>query len=179
MIDRRGRGKFTFEEFRFFLNQMGVLLADTRSIIDLYSAFDSNQNCLLSIEELTEMIIPREPQIAATVKTSIPHGFQGLSQSTKELMATCFNKLFNLRKTITSIKRTIMHHKMDLNVLFSQLDTRNKGFLDRTDFAPALRKVIPNFQESDIQEVDLFTANCDLDRDGMVNFKDFYMYFSL
>jgi hypothetical protein len=42
--------------------------------------------------------------------------------------------------------------------------------LDRTDFGPALRKVIPNFRESDIQEVDLFTANCDLDRDGMVNF---------
>ena len=72
-----------------------------------------------------------------------------------------------------------MSHKMDLNVLFGQLDTRNKGFLDRTDFGPALRKVIPNFQESDIQEVDLFTANCDLDRDGMVNFKDFYMYFTL
>jgi hypothetical protein len=42
MVDRRGRGKFTFDEFRYFLNQIGVLHTDTRSLIDLYSAFDSN-----------------------------------------------------------------------------------------------------------------------------------------
>lgn len=57
-----------------------------------------------------------------------------------------------------------------MKAAFEQLDVRQKGYLDRTDFGPALRKVIPNFRESDIQEVDLFTANCDLDRDGMVNF---------
>lgn len=61
MVDRRSRGSFTFDEFRYFLSTIGVVSADTHSIIDLYSAFDSNQNCLLTIEELTEMIIPREP----------------------------------------------------------------------------------------------------------------------
>ena len=179
LVDTRNRGKFTFDEFRFFLGRVKVQQVDTRGLIDLYGAFDSDQNCLLTINELTEMILPREPQISTTVKTTPGNGFQGFSPQTQELLTVCFNKLFNLRKTISYAKSNISDLKIDLNELFQELDTRNKGFLDRTDFGPALRKVIPNFRESDIQEVDLFTANCDLDRDGMVNFKDFYMYFSL
>ena len=179
MVDRRQRGSFTFDEFRYFLSTIGVVSADTHSIIDLYGAFDSSQNCLLTIEELTEMIIPREPQIATTVKSSPGAGFAGLSPATRDLIKTCFSKLFSLRKMLTTMKQEISASALDLNIVFEQLDTRKRGYLDRTDFSPAIKKVNPEFRESDIQEVDLFTANCDLDRDGMVNFKDFYMYFSL
>lgn len=42
MVDRRGRGKFTFDEFRYFLSHIGVKSTDSRSLIDLYGAFDSN-----------------------------------------------------------------------------------------------------------------------------------------
>jgi len=178
LVDRRSRGSFTFDELRYFLSTIGVLSADTHSIIDLYSAFDSSQNCLLTIEELTEMIIPREPQIATTVKTAAGPGYAGMSASTRDLVKTCFTKLFSLRKTLGTMKNEINANQIDLNLVFEQLDTRKRGFLDRTDFSPAIKKVYPDFRESDIQEVDLFTANCDLDRDGMVNFKDFYMYFS-
>jgi len=116
-LDRRG--KFTFEEFKYFLKQIGVQHTDTRSIIDLYSTFDSDQNCLLTINELNEMIIPREPQIATTVKTKPPQGYKGMSPPTVDLLTTCLNKLFVLRQTIMRIKRNLSSQKVDLKSLFN------------------------------------------------------------
>jgi Ca2+-binding EF-hand superfamily protein len=150
MVDRRNRGSFTFDEFRYFLSTIGVSSADTHTIIDLYSAFDSSQSCLLTIEELTEMVIPREPQIATTIKTSPGPGYAGMSPATRDLVKTCFSKLFSLRKVLGGIKQEISSSQTDLNAIFEQLDSRKRGFLDRTDFSPAIKKVHPEFRESDI-----------------------------
>lgn len=59
MIDCKNRGWFTIEDFRLFLNTLGVNIGDTRALIDLYSSFDSNSNCLLNYEELVNMTKPR------------------------------------------------------------------------------------------------------------------------
>lgn len=48
------------------------------------------------------------------------------------------------------MKQDINVNQVDLNSVFEQLDTRKRGFLDRTDFSPAIKKVYPEFRESDI-----------------------------
>lgn len=63
-IDKKGRGWFTIEDFRQFLNKIGVEDLDTRALIDLYSSFDSNQNCLLNFHELVNMVCPQSPKYA-------------------------------------------------------------------------------------------------------------------
>jgi Ca2+-binding EF-hand superfamily protein len=179
MIDRRQRGKFTFEEFRFFLSQIGVIHTDTRSLVDLYSNFDSNQNCLLGQQELNEMLKPNDSLIAVNLEKLPAETFKGISAPTIEMVATCFNRLFSLRKTITKVKRRLKEESVDLNVVFDELDVEGKGFLEKKDFERFLVKIIPEFKETRLDEVNLFTKKCDLDRDGRVNFKDFYMFFSL
>lgn len=96
------------------------------------------------------MVIPREPQIATTIKTTPGPGYTGMSAATRDLVKTCFTKLFSLRKVLGAIKLEINANQTDLNQIFEQLDTRKRGFLDRTDFSPAIKKVYPEFRESDI-----------------------------
>lgn len=67
MIDKKGRGWFTIEDFRQFLNLIGVEDVDTRALIDLYSSFDSNQNCLLNFHELINMVCPQNPKYAQCI----------------------------------------------------------------------------------------------------------------
>ena len=179
MIDRRQRGKFSFEEFRFFLSQIGVIHTDSRSLVDLYSSFDSNQNCFLGQKEVNEMLKSRDPHLEASFDRKAPSDFSSISQGTVELIATCFNRLFSLRKTVIKTKRILKESKLDLNLVFEQMDHQGKGFLDKADFLGHLKKAIPEFAESPLGEVGIFVDKCDLDKDGKVNFKDFYMFFSL
>lgn len=179
MIDRRSRGKFTFEEFRYFLGEVGVFHNDTRSLIDLYSSFDSNQNCLLGEKELLEMLMPKDQAFGAKLVGPPNPKYPALSNETKEMIATCFNRLFSLRKTITNSRRSLKDQNVDLNEVFDEVDRENKGYLERVDFENVITSVIPNFKESDLCEVGLFARKCDLDNDMKVNFKDFYIFFSL
>lgn len=179
MIDRRKRGKFTFEEFRYFLGEIGVFHTDTRSLIDLYSSFDSNQNCLLGESELLEMLKPKDLSYSLKLEEPPNPKYPALSDETKEMIATCFNRLFSLRKTITKSRRMLKDANVDLNEIFDEIDKSGKGYLDREDFGRVIVKVIPSFKESELEEVGLFAGKCDLDNDLKVNFKDFYIFFSL
>lgn len=179
LLDRKNRGKFTFEEFRYFLSQIGVIHTDTRSLIDLYSHFDSNQNCLLGKREFNLMIAPHDPMAKVNFDRLPASNFKGVSQDTVQLLATCFNRLFSSRKTILRGKKILKDNGVDLSGMFEELDGGKKGFLEKKDLVKFLEKFVPEIKESELEEVGLFVNRCDLDRDTRINFKDFYMFFTL
>lgn len=64
MIDKRNRSWFTIEDFRVFLNEIGLKNIETRALIDLYSSYDTNQSCLLNFEQLVSMLCPLDQKFA-------------------------------------------------------------------------------------------------------------------
>lgn len=179
LLDKRNRGKFTFEEFRGFLSAIGVIHTDTRSLIDLYSYFDSNQNCLLGLNEFNLMIAPHDPMAAVNFDRIPGNNFKGISNDTLKILADCFNRLFSTRKTIIRGKKILKENDIDLNSIFEEIDSGKKGYLEKNDFTNFLKKFSPEFQESGVEEIGLFVNRCDLDRDTRINFKDFYMFFTM
>jgi len=179
LVDKRGVGRFSFEEFREFLTEIGVNYTDTRSISDLYCCLNSNENCLLGYDDLVLMISSRDQSYASLLHKHDPgRPYQGLSQETITLMADCFNKLFSSRKLLIEAKMAFREEGIELHETFEEIDIEAKGYLIHNDFLRYLQRRRPDFQESDFVEIGLFLENCDMDRDGKVSFKDFYMFFS-
>ena len=179
LVDKRGIGRFSFEEFRQFLTEIGVNYTDTRSISDLYSCLNSNENCLLGYDDLVLMISSRDQSYAGLLHKHDPgRPYQGLSADTLALLADCFNKLFSSRKLLIEAKMALREEGIELHETFEEIDSDAKGYLIHKDFLRYLQRRRPDFQESNFEEIGLFMENCDMDRDGKVSFKDFYMFFS-
>ena len=177
MIDRRQRRKFTFEEFRFFLSQIGVKQTDNRSLINLFSSYDLNQNCLLGQTDLNQMLKPSDPSFDAIFeKTSDEPA--NISKPTLDLVAESFNRIFTYGENLMKAKAALKDAQIDLNFVFSQLDVQGKGFLEKNDLVQALNQAIPEFSESPLGEVGLLIDRCDAKKEGKVYFKEFYMLFS-
>jgi Ca2+-binding EF-hand superfamily protein len=64
MIDKKKRNWFSIEDFRLFLNEIGLQNIDTRPLIDLYSSYDVSQSCLLNFEQLINMLCPMDNRFA-------------------------------------------------------------------------------------------------------------------
>ena len=95
------------------------------------------------------------------------------------LVRSCFDCLFRTKEVFREARRVFKERGVDFGEVFKEIDIGNKGFLRRDDFDQFLRKGIEDFLESDCEEVRLFMEKCDLDKDGKISFKDFYMLFSL
>lgn len=179
MIDKNKIGRFTFEEFRTFLCEIGVSYTDTRSLSDLYACLNSNQNCLLEIEDLASMIAPRDPSFQQFLVKKSENPETGLTdQGTVEILGECFNKLFASRKLLMEAKLAFKEDNIDFHEAFEEIDVNRKGWIGRDDFEVFLRRRLPEFSESAHNEVLHFIENCDFDQDGKVSFKDFYMFFA-
>lgn len=68
---------------------------------------------------------------------------------------------------------------VDFHKIFCEIDQLQKGYLEKEDFKFFIKNVRPEFKEGPYDELAIFVRNCDLDKDGKVTFKDFYMFFSL
>ena len=179
MVDKNGTGRFSFEDFRMFLIEIGVQHTDRQSIVDLYSCLNSNQNCLLSYDDLALMICPRDKSYASLIHKHHPgRPYKGLSDETTHLLAECFNKLFASRKLLIQAKQSFKDEQIEFHDAFEEIGESAKGYLIHDDFVNYIRKRKPDYAESDFGEIGLFMENCDLDRDGKITFKDFYMFFS-
>lgn len=179
MIDKNKIGRFAFEDFRSFLNEIGVSYTDTRSLTDLYACLNSDQNCLLEIEDLASMIAPRDPSFQQFLVKKSENPETGLTeQSTIAVLSECFNKLFASRKLLMEAKLAFKEDNIDFHEAFGEIDVGRKGWIGRDDFEVFLRRRLPDFSESQHNELLHFIENCDFDQDGKVSFKDFYMFFA-
>jgi len=169
LIDQDKKGKFSFDQLRSFITNIGVSNCDTRAMIDLYSSLDSNPNCLLSIAELRDIIAPGSDIIEENIdQLKDCH----LSQEILGIIRNCFEEVFALRSTLQACKRSLKDCGAELHTLFDLIDIGKKGFLELSDFKAA---VGDKHTQTSINSLFLMT---DLDHDGKINFKDFYMFFS-
>lgn len=60
---------------------------------------------------------------------------QNTSETTLELVADVFNRMFSVRKSLDDAKRLIKHENLDLNIIFDLLDTDSKQFVSYKDVA--------------------------------------------
>lgn len=179
MIDKKQIGRFTFEDFRSFLCDIGVSYTDTRSLTDLYACLNSNQSCLLEIEDLASMIAPRDPNYQKYLEQDNDVTTTTIqNQNTVNILSECFNKLFASRKLLMEAKLAFKEDNIDFHEAFEEIDITRKGWVGRDDFKKYLRRRLPDFQESGNNEISHFIENCDFDQDGKVCFKDFYMFFA-
>lgn len=187
-IDYKQKGSFDFEDFREFLVTIGVQVKDTRSLIDLYSSFDVKQMCYLGYEEVQKMIMPIS--IAEFRDYHSEKNYDSisgeLSQVYKDTLKEVFLSLFKTRKVIMDVKKILKIKNVNLNEVFEELDRQDLGFTTTSGLLGMLVKVkdysgvedkLCHFRPS---AVELFMNRINLSGEkGVINFKDFYIFFSL
>jgi hypothetical protein len=100
-----------------------------------------------------------------------------LSQKTINIMRRMFEQLFECRQGLEHAKNTLQINKVDLNDVFRELDFTNKGYLTIDN--------IHNFADTnqckfDRKQLELFFQRCCTNEQGnAIDFRDFYIYFSV
>jgi Ca2+-binding EF-hand superfamily protein len=94
-------------------------------------------------------------------------------------MREVFQQLFEIRRVTKETKQIFSEKGIDFHKIFEKIDKEMKGFLTKENFYSFLSESMPEFREGDCQELSIFVKKCDLDNDGKVTFKDFYMFFSI
>jgi hypothetical protein len=145
---------------------------------------DSSQT-FAGYDSLVGLICPRdinlEQQLAREMQENEFRDFQrnGISFTTQKVLKYCFEVLFEQRRMLGTAKFEFKRQKVEFHDVFEAIDVMRKGYLTAEDFRKYIQSINTEFRESSIQEVEIFVDSCDLDRDGKVTFKDFYMFFTM
>jgi Ca2+-binding EF-hand superfamily protein len=94
--------------------------------------------------------------------------------------------MFSVRKSLDDAKRLVKLENLDLNILFDLLDEDTKQFVTTRDVnfvhqvAAFLGKheLPANDRDSELV-LEALVNDLDVDNDGKVSFKDFYMFFTM
>lgn len=180
LIQNDNRPYFTFEEFRTFLNNVGLKKISAKTMIDFYSSFDANDKRMLDIDQLVNMVIPSDGNAKNRIfeKPQNPEKFE-FTKETKEILKETFDVLFKSRTGINNSKKFLKQSGVEIHEIFDSLDLSQNEKLSKSEFVHFLREYAPDFRESENGEIELFLKSCDIDKDGFINFKDFYMFFSV
>lgn len=87
--------------------------------------------------------------------------------------------LFEQRRMLSTAKYEFKRQKVEFHDVFESIDILRKGYLTADDFRAYIQNNNTEFRESSAAEIEIFVDSCDLDRDGKVTFKDFYMFFTM
>lgn len=175
MIDYDKKGAISFDDFRQFLENIGIVNADPDVIIDFFTAYDTEQSYSLSYESLSKMVFPFDRRVVREGQ----YNSKDFYRLTMRDILTVFEQHLKTREVILEVKQQIAEADLDLSMLFEELDVGKNGFLDKENFLNMFKKHDSNFNELPTEEVDFFVSRCDLDGDGRINFRDFYLFFSL
>lgn len=186
MIDCSKKGNFDFEDFRSFLSEIGVSTSDARSLIDLYSSFDVNQICYLGYDEVKAMVMPVSTTEYREYLSEKTDSNKELTPEYRNCLKNLFENLFKMRKIILEVKKNLKKLKVDLNDIFEEVDKSDLGFtttssllelFDRVRLSEGISEEFCRFRPSAV-ELFLYRVNLS-DKMGVINFKDFYIFFSL
>lgn len=179
MIDTEDKGFFTFEQFTTFLKKLGIFMSvkDQDSVIDLFSTYDTKQSYKMDYRQFRNMLAfidynSHENKLGREANLPVEN------HETLENLVIVFKALIESKRCIETAKQEMANIGVDLSELFDEIDHFQKGFLVKEDFSKLLKNENPGFIELSYEDVDLFVKRCDLDRDGKINFRDFYLHFS-
>lgn len=200
LVDQRGLGYVELSSFKTFIQDMikynvkqsRFSPISEQEILSLYEEIreysrmddhESDQNCA-GYDALVGLVCPRdirlEQALAREMQEKEFRDFQrsGISLETQMALTECFEMLFEQRRMIKIAKFEFKKRNIEFHDVFESIDGMKKGYLTSEDFRGFVTANNTEFAESALQEVDIFVDSCDLDRDGKVTFKDFYLFFS-
>lgn len=176
MIDINNNGCIKFEDLSLFFETIGIVNADQDVIIDFFEAYDTDQTYSLGFQSLAKMVYPFERRIVREGQ----YNSKEFYRLTLRDILTLFQQHLKTREVILEVKQKLSKNNIDISSLFESLDVKNKGFLEKKDFIDLFEKRgKENMNSLHPEEIDLFVSRCDLDGDGKVDYRDFYLFFSL
>ena len=176
-IDFSGRGQIDFDSFIDFLQIIEVPSKNSRSLIDLFSFLDKNQQCYLTKYDIESLFIPSAQRNTSSFKKN--NSSQTMGKKTIEILSEYFEQLFSLRKCMESVKKTLQNQNIDLNCIFLDIDQAYRGYVTREDLYDFINSAPEKSSFSNLQ-IDLFLQKCSGNpRANSVDFNSFYVYFSI
>lgn len=181
--DCQNNQQISFEDFRLFIHQLNLAFIDSRALVELFSSLEDTNNRRMGsgFNLFMDLLLPANKSYAARLQNSILDLQQSSSVSNEsfELIKKIVQQIFECKRILKESKLYFKQKNLDFHRIFDKIDSQRKGYLIKDDFLKFLKEGIPEFREGGFQEVNIFTQKCDLDNDGKVTFKDFYMFFSL
>ena len=179
MIPQKIPGAFSFEEFREFLNKLGLKRTNAKTIIDFYSSFDINEKRRLEFHQLVDMISPHDPAFSDLKARAPPQNFENFSVETLNLLKDTFETVLDAKNCVYEAKKALREKGVEVHQVFDLIDYEQRDELGKAEFERFLFENVGGYSESVDNEIDVFLKACDMDKDGVINFKDFYMFFSI
>ena len=175
LMDQGNQGFISFESFRAFIKDLGLKTADQDLLIDLFTSFDTNQDYSLTLEALSDMVFPYDRRVVREGH----YNKKEFYRLTMRDITSVFEKQLAIREAVFKIKTRLAEKHVDLNVLFDELNQYKRKALTREDFLAVIERFDKMFFEVKRDEIDFVIKRCDLDSDGKINFRDFYLFFSV
>lgn len=103
--------------------QLNLVQIDSRSIVELYSAFENYENgegCMLTFNSLVNMLLPYDGSAAARLahKKHNP----SLNQDNIRLLREVFLELFRARGVLSESKQLFKDKDIDFHKIFETID---------------------------------------------------------
>lgn len=178
LLDPKDTGKAYLDDFKEFVDSLNLKNLDEREIINLYSQSKSSTKIHLSLQDIADLVRPHDKSSEYLMTKKLNERPKNLDEKTKKIIDSLFTKLVEFNRFYLALKQELTEDVHLLNVLFESIDERGTRSLGKNDFLNFLQKSGIDTNFSRYGEFDIFFKECDLDKDGVVSFTDFYVYFS-
>jgi hypothetical protein len=172
---------FSFEHFRsFIVDYLGLTnKVDTKSLMDFFVCYNKESKRTMTVADLVPMIVPSnsltKPLNSYPDTTTTQGKFEAQD---KELVQKLFKELFELKQSLSDMKDSLKKNNIEVHTLFDSISVSNGSNIDGGHISKFLAKngaEIEKFRSI----LYIFVKNCDMDGDGVINFKDFYMFLTV
>ena len=177
LLDAKNKGSFNFEEFRMFLNSLGIQKIPAKTLIDFYSGFDVDDQRKLGFKQFEAMLAPFNTSTAALEEFGAELGAGG--EQVEEVLVLAFRTLLEAKTALDMKKKEMGELGVEVNQIYDDIDENQTEELRAEEFFSLFKRNGVEYSESGLAEMGVFLRDCDIDRDGVISFKDFYLYFSL
>jgi Ca2+-binding EF-hand superfamily protein len=147
-------------------------------MFDLFNSFDTHKSQSLGFSQFVEMLCPLDNTYALKIDENDASSTE-FNETTLHGIGRCFKRLIEIRGVMLEVREFIRNNLIDLDALFEEIDLFQRGYLTKIDFERILTIVLPDYKESALEEIGIFMRRVDLDKDTRVNYKDFYLFFSV
>ena len=176
MIDTKKEGFFNFDEFRSFFKTLDIDFKHQDHLLDLFTQFDTAQKYTLNVENLENMVYPCDRRI---VREGLLNERE-FYRLTMNDIRNMFSQHLKAIEVCHDIKKDLQDQKISLEALFESIDVFKSGYLGKEDLAQLLGidDRLKAYGQKD-EDLNLVIAKLDLDGDGKISFRDFFLFFSV
>lgn len=162
---------FTFDELMAYLKSLRVSNLSKQALTDVYSFFDSSPSVRFGSHELGEMLVPYDLQEVDLQKKG------KMSPQTVKLTKEAFEGLLASFLRLNQMRKLLGESKIDIQALFNSFQLSSQGFIQMEYMVEKIEKLEGKTFQYEIG-LNALMRKCDIDQDGQISYKDFYLFFS-